>query len=148
MNESHFDSAVVLYKQRWMYIISGWNGINDFVDSVHCFDLHTNQSQQAPSLNIARNRHSATIVNGNIYVVGGSANRGCMNTIERLDIARNSQFWTIFTIEGLSARCRAMASRLNDTELVIAGGYDGDRLSDAVIVKPQEKTCQTVVQQN
>ena len=65
---------MVLHKNRWIYIISGWNGINAMVDNVHCFDLHTRQFAEMPSLNIARNRHSATIIDGNIYVVGGAVN--------------------------------------------------------------------------
>ena len=39
-----------------------------------------------------------------------------------------------------------MVCRLNDSEMVIAGGFDGDRLADAMIVSPQNKTCRTVVE--
>ena len=126
---------MVLHKNRWIYIISGWNGIDAMVDNVDCFDLHTRQFTEMPSLNVARNRHSATIIDGNIYVVGGLVNKA-LNTIERLEISKNSQFWTIFTIEGFSARCRAVVCRLNDSEMVIAGGFDGNSLADAMIVNP------------
>ena len=34
-----FDSAAALYANRWIYIISGWNGVDACVDNVHIYDI-------------------------------------------------------------------------------------------------------------
>ena len=35
-----FDSAAALYANKWIYIISGWNGVDACVDSVYIYDIN------------------------------------------------------------------------------------------------------------
>lgn len=100
-----------------------------------------------PSLNVARNRHSAVVLDGCIYTYGGAVQQA-LNSIEKLSVDSNERNWTIFSIEGLSARCRAFMCRLNHNEIVVAGGCNTERLSDAFAFNPKTQTVRTIVDQS
>ena len=96
---------------------------------------------------MARSRHAAVVLDGYIYTYGGTVQQA-LSSIERLSVDSNESSWTIFSIEGLSARCRAFMCRLNDNEIVVAGGCNTERLSDAIAVNPKTQTVRAIVNQS
>ena len=61
-------------------------------------------------------------------------------------LANATTLWQLINVAGniLTTRCDPAVAPLNDTEIAILGGYDGNRLSDVIVFNTRTKTCQKV----
>ena len=76
--------------------------------------------------------------------MGGQDSSRELESIERLNLGAGESSWEIFTVPGLSARSGTLLSPLNDTELLIAGGYCGVRLSDFIVLDTENKQAHSL----
>ena len=67
--------------------------------------------------------HSSAMLGGVIYVFFGYHYDSHVETIERLNVAANETNWIYLSIPGLSTRWLPLVAPLNDSELLVAGGY-------------------------
>ena len=134
LNMTRLYSSVTLHMNRWLYVVGGTDG-EDYLKTAICLDLQTSQFTEAPSLNIARYQHSATVLGGCLYIIGGYGGESQLDTIEKLDIVNSGMVWNIFTTPGFTARQNAIVCTINNTQMLVAGGYYNENLlSDALII--------------
>ena len=81
-----------------------------------------------PKMVQGRSKHSSCPIGHRIYVFCGYEDGKLLNSIERMDtrkIATGDAFWLYIDVPHsvLSVRVEPVVSKLNDTEVVIMGGY-------------------------
>ena len=79
-------NLVVAVVERKLYAIGGWNDEDLVLGSVECYDPKSDKWTPVADLNIARERASALVHDGYIYVVGGRGrgeNTEALRSIER-----------------------------------------------------------------
>ncbi len=122
MEEGRYNLAAVVYQNK-IYIIGGRDD-DDVSDDVYVYDPVQNSWDDAQDLHKEREGHSATIVNGHIYVFGGqNEDHYIINKVEWYDNTKDK--W----IEDMSAmaqpRVAAMALSINDMLYMFGGYYFG-----------------------
>ena len=98
-----------------------------------------------PELEEGRNRHSTTVLGSSVYIFGGYNGETQLDSIESLDtIARIS--WKKFTIRGFTARQATLVAPVNNSQILVAGGFDrsGKYLSEVLLINPERKTLRVL----
>ena len=127
---------------------------NNSLSVVSCFNLARNiWSSKLRSLNEARGNPSACSIQGHVFVFGGWNGGRAINTIEKIsqvDLKPDSAIpWQLINVPPnvFPARQNPAVAPLNDTEIVILGGYLGDNryLSDVVVFDTTTSQCRQVL---
>ena len=120
---------------KTLLVIGGYRTI------VEKHDIETNTWDLMPSLNVKRNAASACVLNHIAYVFCGAGDDGNLNSIEKLDLEKCAAghdpdySWQLFTPElpEFSPRYYPAVAALNNREIVILAGYDGDYKNDVFL---------------
>ena len=138
------------YKDEALYIVGG-SDESACQDSVHCLNLDTKRfAQHLPSINRARRGHGACCFRGQLFIMGGNDGQNTQNlaSIEFLDVQGFARYWQIIeNVEGLGSRDHPLVSHLENDQFLVAGGYQGKMLSDAVIMMARARTANLSSQQ-
>ena len=129
--------------------IAGYNGPD--LSTVSYYDIAGNTWKGLKAeLNIARLLHSVCTLNGIVYVFCGGTNV-YLNSIEMISesslLANATTLWQLINVAEniLTKRADPAVAPLNDTEIAILGGWDGNNdLSDVIVFNTTTKTCQKV----
>lgn len=65
--------AAVVAQDHYLYVIGGSNGDGTRLDTIERIDLTTGRSEAWSRLKVARRHHRAVIIDGKIYVLGGTS---------------------------------------------------------------------------
>ena len=121
-----------------------------YLSTVSYYDIAGNTWKGLKAkLNIARHCHSACTLNGIVYVFCGS-NSSWLNSIEMISesslLANATTLWQLINVAEniLTPHDHTAVAPLNDTEIAILDGYDGNKLSDVIVFNTTTKTCQKV----
>ena len=135
-----FCTATLVHGDRICLV--GGNNANQTIGSVHWLDLKSRTFSNGPSLNQPRNFHSTILFGAKLYTLGGriSVNGGYRDSIEILDVMETEAQWSIFTNSNFSARQFSVVCRIGPSTILIAGGYNGDYIRDAILFDPDKKT--------
>ena len=121
------------------------------VSTVSYYDIAGNTWKGLKAeLNIARDEHSACTLNGIVYVFCGLGDGSYLNSIEMISesslLANATTLWQLIDVDWniLTKRTVPAVAPLNDTEIAILGGNDGNCLSDVIVFNTTTKTCQKV----
>ena len=119
--------ATTLVEGRWLFVIGGVDGSPDPSASTWYLDLLSGDFSEGPRLNEGRYAHCTAVIGGCIYVIGGhyGEEEDEPDSIEKLNVAENEQAWTSFSIPGFLKRQKPVVCRLNDSEILVAGGHQG-----------------------
>ena len=108
---------------------------------VDWYDVERVVWKRAPDLNIARAAHSGCSLGEKTYVFCGATNgRKAINSIESLNaeelIAGSSRLeWNLIEVpvETLAPRWGLIIAPINETEIVVMGGYKGGYFGDGYL---------------
>ena len=120
--------------------------------TVSYYDIASNTWKELNAiLNKARYGHSACTLNGIVYVFCGWDGIYNLNSIEMITestlLANATTLWHLINVAEniLIKRTYPAVAPLNDTEIAILGGYDGNStLSDVIVFNTTTKKCQKV----
>jgi hypothetical protein len=121
---------------KYIFSLGGYNEI-DSTYIKHCerYDSKADEWVEMPNLNKERKGING-VYNGHfVYAIGGKADI-CMNIVERLSIEHPNR-WDIIAIKSLefSPRCLSAGISLNQSELLIVGGFENNQsLNDTFIM--------------
>ena len=125
------------YRQRYIVVLGGHNGITQASDSVERFDVVNRRWDVMPHMTCPRSSCAAAVLNENIYVVGGVTTRGAAgkvissSTAERFDIVTAT--WQ--AIPSMSIRRVAMGmAALNGSLYVVGGTSPGQEVGRSNVV--------------
>ena len=125
------------YRDRAFYIIGGFcnNALQTgyrflFGNGALCtnivqkFDLTSNEFEDAPDLNEARNSPGSFEIDGRIYAVGGAdgTTTRMLDSIEYLKVLNGATAWEIFTLHHMTSRYAPMVCPIDKRQFLIAGG--------------------------
>jgi N-acetylneuraminic acid mutarotase len=125
-----------------MYVIGGWDTATSPVSSVYAYNPVLNTWSKVASLPAAVSAAAATVLDGQLYVVGGCATGTCdptVRTVFRYDPAHNS--WA--RLAGYPLPVAFLACAGISQEVVCAGGYDtisGSLSNSVYIYNPDTNT--------
>ena len=74
---------ISLFSSDQLYVIGGSNGTA--LNTVECFDPHSNTWTRAPSMSIKRRFPAVTVLSGCIYVMSGCDGTSKLSSVERYD---------------------------------------------------------------
>jgi len=118
LNTKRLGNVLVNFKGE-IFCIGGYRKLN----SIEVFDATTEKWKTSSlKLNIARSCHQAVAHKQFIYVLGGFIERGCTDTIERIDVSAGKV--ELLNVKLKHGRCRFAASKMNKN-LFIFGGWVG-----------------------
>lgn len=120
-------SASVIFGNR-LYIIGGTDGFS-ISNKVLCYNYNSNQWSYKAPIPTGRRRASAVVVNGKIYVFGGSiSNSACTDKIEMYDPATDN--WTLLgTLPFALTDMMATPVGPGKSKVFICGGRISESLS-------------------
>jgi Kelch motif/Galactose oxidase, central domain len=123
-NMPRFAHTATLLPQHGTVLIAGGMLFDDRGADLFHPDSHIRETVGA--LNVARNGHTATLLeNGDVMVAGGS--RGVLNDPEGTPEVYDpiGKRWTMMDSPMVTARVWHTASRLDNGDVLVAGGWDG-----------------------
>ena len=118
-----------------IYVLGGENGEGQTLDAVEAYDLRFNQWRPVAPMPERLANLGAAVLDGQIYVAGGSANSSAGQTeilvrdqLYALDLERGA--WR--EVGRLPSPLAGAALAAHDGALYVAGGWDGERMRDEV----------------
>ena len=134
---------------EFLFLIGGANR-DDYMTSCVRYDVQKNQWEDMPFLNEGRMSHSSCFLEDKIYVFSGRNAQGLIISIESLKITTDptqqlTKNWTsIPTVDEFSPREASLCAPLNESEIVILGGYmNGEMSSDIFIFNTVDKSLES-----
>ena len=112
------------------------------------------QWQEGPPLNDKRAFHAAVVCNGGVYVIGGWNGSSQLDSIERIDVAKQcsepmesstSNQWTTLTCRLSTARNGCSAVTVYNRYIVVIGGSNENCLSSVDIIDTAIASNHTVI---
>ena len=125
-------AAIVAWDESKAIITGGSYEMVQERDSVFIYNKETLETETLPSMLQARSDHAAVIVGGNLFVIGGYGPSGItLNSIEVLDL-NDPREWRLFPVRLGEARYCCSAVAIDEHEIYIIGGFDGDQILNSV----------------
>eukprot|EP00188_Purpureofilum_apyrenoidigerum_P000579 Plantae.Rhodophyta-Purpureofilum_apyrenoidigerum.ctg12594.p1 GENE.Plantae.Rhodophyta-Purpureofilum_apyrenoidigerum.ctg12594~~Plantae.Rhodophyta-Purpureofilum_apyrenoidigerum.ctg12594.p1 ORF type:complete len:296 (+),score=46.68 Plantae.Rhodophyta-Purpureofilum_apyrenoidigerum.ctg12594:82-888(+) len=127
MTMSRFGAVTVALNDREVIIIGGFTSRGRATNEVEIFDITTGHSRRVKNLLRERAHAAATLLDGKVYVCGGTDGSAVMNSCELFD----SDKWT--SIKSMpTARKHAVAITIGNRMLVKGGEHASNVPSTAV----------------
>ncbi|MBN2242923.1 MAG: hypothetical protein JW793_09560 [Acidobacteria bacterium] len=144
MSVARHNPSVILMSDGRVFVSGGFNG--QFLSSAEVFDPVTLRFITVPSMNHARDGHTATLLNdGTVLIAGGCANAEsnrmiCDEYVDVVEILDTDLGY--MELEGLNTpRAGHTASLLPDGRVLLAGGVDaGGFLASAEVYDPASES--------
>ena len=137
------------FKGQSCFVIGGKGKDFSTLDSVSRFNIDKDQWESGtPNLNIERSLAAACTSGDRIFVIGGvDGDNHYLNSVEVLNVEKmvsDEADWELvkFPTEVFTPRRNPLVTALNENEIVIMGGTDGENcLQDVLVYDIDKKQC-------
>jgi N-acetylneuraminic acid mutarotase len=103
-----------VYHSQYLYVLGGWNERD--LNECERYSCEENRWEVLPALSVAGFAMSAVKVENSVYALGGTADEGDLDTIQRLSL--DSLTWELMQLK-LPQPARFFASFTTDTEVYL-----------------------------
>ncbi|XP_013391404.1 actin-binding protein IPP [Lingula anatina] len=121
--------------RKMIYVIGGFSRLpggrwsdSQTLNTVECFDSFRQQWKTVPSIKFCRSGHGVTVLDGNIYVIGGESDSLIFDTAEHLDPVSNH--WSMLPSMTVP-RCGLGVCTVDDF-IYALGGWVGSEIGDTI----------------
>ena len=137
-------------------VLGGEKQDQGYTNSVLLLTLSDEKKQwrEGPPLISNRGCHAAVVCRGGVYVIGGWNGSSCLDSIERIDVAKlcsesmessTSNQWTTLTCRLSTRRNGCSAVAVHNRYIVVIGGSNGNLLSSVDIIDTAIASNHTVI---
>ena len=144
--------AVTSVNKARVILTGGWDE-NIMKESAKCFSFNLAEElwsiEEEPDLNKARSVHSSTALGFKAFAICGFDGDLNLHSIEMMDCGPKppnvARSWQLIQSDMISPRQAPAVSPLNETSIVVLGGWHNGHLSDVIILNTVEGNAERVL---